>query len=128
MESRWRRFGADVVSRAIPLDLIDAIKRNVEAIAALVLDDGDFDRALAEKDFLHTAIDPDTVLEVDDVIAGLERGETLQRTARRVPSRASETPLAAEDFVVGEDTVPGEIVARRNDNPAIEDADCQARR
>ncbi len=73
---------ADVDPGAIALDLVDAIERDVEAVAAFVLDDRDLDRALAHEELLDAAIDPHAVLEVDDVVAGLERGNRLERRRR----------------------------------------------
>jgi hypothetical protein len=50
------------------------------------------------------AVDADAVLEVHDVVAGLERADGVER-ARRVPyaARATEPAVAAEDLVVRED-------------------------
>ena len=52
--------------------LIDAIERNIESVAALVLDDGDLDRALTDEDRLDAAINPYAMLEMDDEITRLE--------------------------------------------------------
>ena len=75
--SLWSRGGgasSETSSRrAIALELVDAVERNVEPVAALVLDDRDLDRALAHEDRLDAAIDPDAVLEMHDVVARLER-------------------------------------------------------
>src|SRR2546423_8205748 len=125
---RWR-FGCDVVGRSIALDLVDAVKRHVEAIAGFVLDDRDFDGALAYIDLLDAAIDTHTVLEVNYVIARLERSQTLECGTSRIPSRAAEASLAAEDLVIRKYAISGKIsVTRRNDEPAVEDADHKARR
>src|SRR5438105_4130772 len=126
MEPRGRRLGADVVGGPIPLDLIDAIERDVEPIATLVLDDGDLDGALAHEHLLHTAVNPDAVLEMHHVISGLERGETLERTASGVASGATKSTFAAKDFVVGEDSIAGELRARRSDEASVENSNCQA--
>src|SRR3954463_6614443 len=128
MEARRRRFRGNVVGRAITLDLIDAVERDVEAIAPLILDDGNFDRALAEENLLHAAIDSDAVLEMDDIISGLESGQACQGAAGRIPPRPAEAPLAAENLVIGEYAETRELVARRNDEPAIQDPDRQTRR
>src|SRR5580765_541837 len=128
MEARRRRLGADVVRRAVPLDLIDAIERHVEAIAALVLDDRDFDCALADEHLLDPAIDTDTVLEMNDVVAWLERSEAFERAARRITTCPAKAPLAAKDFVVGENPISLEPAVRWNDEAAIENTDRQASR
>src|SRR4051812_25962218 len=119
MESRRRRVSGDVRRRSVTLDLVDAVERHVESIAALILDDRDFDGALADEHLLHAAVDPDTVLEVHHVVAGLEGGETLERAAGGVPPRTPEATLAPKDFVVGEDTVAREPAAGRNDEPTV---------
>ena len=67
VQARRRCIVRDVARRAIALELVDAIERDVESVAALVLDDRDFDRALADEDRLDAAIDADAVLEVHDV-------------------------------------------------------------
>src|SRR3954467_9538901 len=95
---RWC-LGCDVVRRTIALDLIDAIERDVESVAAFVLDDRDLDGTLANKDLLHAAIDADAMLEMNDVITWFERGETFERATSRVATRAAETPFTSEDFV-----------------------------
>ena len=128
VEPRRRCVGGDIGRRSIALDLIDAVQRNIEPIAALVFDDGDFDCALAHEDLLHTPIDPDAVLEVHDIVAGLERGEALECAAGGVASGAAKAALAAEDFVVGENAVSREFTARGGDEPSIENADRQAGR
>src|SRR5262249_49914471 len=101
VQSRRRRVLRDVVRRAISLELVDTIERNVETISALVPHDGDLDRAPPDEDRLDAAIDADAVLEVHDEIAGLER-QRVDRRRGGVPARAADAPLAAEDLVVGE--------------------------
>src|SRR4051812_14321295 len=77
VEARRRCLGCDVVGGAIALDLVDAIERDIEAVAALVLDYGDFNRALLNEHLLDAAINTDAVLEMDDEISGLERRKRL---------------------------------------------------
>ena len=107
VQPRRRRVLGDVVGRAVLLELVDAIERHVEPIAALVLDDRDFDRALPDEDRLDAAIDPDAMLQMHDVVAVLERQRVERRRAGDVPARAPDAPLAAEDLVVGENAQPG---------------------
>src|ERR1051325_5606832 len=129
MQPWRRRVCRDVVCRSIALDLVDAVKRDVEPISSFVLNDRDFDGSFAHIHLLDTTVDTDTVLEVNDVIARLERGKTLQCGARRVPSRAAEASLAAKDLVVRQHAITGEIaVAGRNHESAIEHPDRQTRR
>src|SRR5689334_69394 len=129
MKPRRRSVGGDVVSRSIPLDLIDAIEWDVEAIAALILDDRHFDGALAHEHLLHSAIDADAMLEMNDVIAGLERGEALEGTASRVTPCASEPPFASEDFVIGKNAITLErFPTRRDDEAAIQHSDREGSR
>src|SRR5207247_2817029 len=57
------------------------------------------------------------------------RGKALECAARRVAPCTAKPALTAEDFVVGEHAIAGEISAsRRNDEAAIENSDGQARR
>src|SRR2546423_3379371 len=123
---RWR-FGGYVGRRSIPLDLVDAVERNVEPVAALVLDDGNFDRALAHEHLLDPAIDANAVLEMDDVVARLERCEALECAARRVSSRAAEASLTTEDLMVGENAITSELATRWNHEAAVEDANRKIR-
>ncbi len=51
---------------------------------------------------LDAAVDADAVLEVDDVVAGLERRDRLERRPGRVATRAAQPAFAPEDLVVGE--------------------------
>src|SRR6185369_159945 len=101
VQPRRRRVVGDVVGRAVALELIDPVQGYVEAIASLVLDDGDLDRALPDEDRLDAAVDADAVLEMDDEVAWLE-GERVDAAAD-VATRAPDAPLAPEDLVVGED-------------------------
>src|SRR5689334_13012046 len=95
-----------IAGGAVSLDLIDPVERDVETIAAFVFDHRDFNGALPNKDRLQPAIDPDAVLEVDNEIPGLERGDRLECGARRIPTRASQASFAAEDLVIGENSEP----------------------
>src|SRR4029078_8462095 len=56
VEARRRRVAGDVCSGAVTLYLIDAIQRDVEPVAPLVLDDGCFDDAFAEEDLVYTTV------------------------------------------------------------------------
>ena len=130
VQARRRRILGDVVARPIALELIDAVQRNVEPIAALVLDDRHLDRALSDEDRLDAAIDPDAVLEMHDEIARLERDGVERRRAADVPARAANTSLTTEDLVIRENaqTAPSRRARARNDEPAVEHADRQRRR
>jgi len=110
-------------------DLVDSVEGDVEAVASLVFDHGDFNRALAHKHRFHTAVNPYPVLEMHDVVARLERGQTLESGARRVAPRSPKATLAAKDLMVGEDPVSGEVTApRRNDESAVENSDRESGR
>ena len=98
-----RRLVAVVAGRAIALELVEAVERDVEPVAALVLDDRDFERRLADEDRLDAAVDPDAVVEVDDVVARGERAGGRRRRRLAVAARPAEAARAAEDLVVGED-------------------------
>ena len=120
VEARRRRVAAHIVGRAVALDLIDAIERHVEPVAALVLDDRHLDRALAHEHLLDAAIDADAVLEMHHVVARFERGDALERGAGSVAAMATDAPLATEDLVVGEDAKTRLGCARaRHDEAAV---------
>src|SRR5215211_3856738 len=98
----WRRrITGDVGCGPISLDLIDSIKRYVQPVAALVLDHRRFDGAFPEKDFLNAAIDPDSVLEMDDVITRGERRQALDAGAGHVASRSPNPSLPPKDLMIG---------------------------
>ena len=123
MEPRRWRLGGDVVRRTIALDLIDAIERDVESVAAFVLDDRDLDGAFADEHLLHAAIDAHTMLEMNHVITWLERGEAFERATSHVATCAPEAPFTSEDFVIGKNPIAVEARAtRRNHEAAIEDS------
>jgi hypothetical protein len=127
MKTRRRRVGGEVGGRTVPLDLIDTIKRNVEAVATLVFDDRDLDRAFTDEHLLHSAIDPDAVLQVHDIISRLQRGETFERGSRCVSARPPESPLAPENLVIGENAKSRKLfAARRNEEASVENSDCEA--
>ena len=81
VQPRRRRVVADVHGGAIALDLVEPVERHVQPVTAFVFDHRDLDRALAHEDLLDAAVDPDAVLEMHDVVAGLERGDRLERDA-----------------------------------------------
>ena len=68
---------------------------------------------------LDAAIDPDPVIEVDDVVALGQRAGRGRRGRLPVPARPPEPPGAAEDLVVGEHPQRG------HDEAAVERADRQ---
>src|SRR5687768_4078028 len=129
MESRLRCVGGEVGGGTVPLDLIHPIKGDVEPVAALIFDDRNFNGALADEHLLDAAIDPDAVLEVDDVITGLERREALECSSGCIPPRPPESPLPPENFVIGEHAESRKLFAAGwNEEPAIEHADRQVGR
>jgi hypothetical protein len=101
VKARWRRVVAGRWRRAISLDLVEAIQRDVQPVAALVFDHGDFHHALAHEDLLDAAVDPDAVLEVDDKVAGPEASDGFEGDAGAVATSAAQSTIAAEDLVVG---------------------------
>src|SRR6266446_5068140 len=124
MEARRGCVCRDVGGGAITLDLIDSIERHVESIAAFVLDHRRFDCALAKENLFDAAINADAVLEVNDVIAGSQRCETLDRSSRRVSPRTTNAALSTEDLVVREDAQTLIVVEWRNDEAAVQYTDC----
>ena len=128
MEPGWWGIVVDVAGGPVLLDLVEAIQRYVEPVAPLVLDHCDLDRRLAMEDSRHAAVDADPVVEVDHIVARLERSDLLERSPRHVLPRAADPALATEDLVVGEDPEAVGRTARRDQESAAEDADHQCRR
>src|SRR5579872_4018434 len=60
---------------------------------------------------------------MNDVIAGFERRNGIERDACCVPARATDAALATEDLVIGENAKARRISFRRNDEAAAEHAD-----
>ena len=106
VEARRHGFAVGVARGTVPLDLVDAVEGHVEAVATFVLDDRDLDGALADEDRLQSAVDADAVLEMHDEVAGLERGNGLERRAGCITPRAAKAALPTKDLVVGEDAKP----------------------
>src|SRR3954467_13797017 len=65
MEPGRRRIFGDICGRAIPLDLVDTVERDVESVTALILDHRDFYSAFSNEQALDATIDADAVLEMD---------------------------------------------------------------
>ena len=101
VQPRRRGVFRHVGGAAVPLDLIDAIQRHIQAIAAFVLDDRRFDRAFAYEDLFDAAIDADAVLEVHDVVTGLERPDGVEWCTGRVLARATQPTITTENLVIG---------------------------
>ncbi|OLC05575.1 MAG: hypothetical protein AUH46_02205 [Gemmatimonadetes bacterium 13_1_40CM_70_15] len=67
---RWR---VAVPGRAVGLELVEAIQRDVESVAALVLEHRHIQRPVADGDRLQPAVNADAVLQMDHVAAERER-------------------------------------------------------
>src|SRR3954471_6541331 len=102
------------------LQLVAAIERHVEAIAALVLHDGDLDRALPDEDRLDAAIDPDAVLEMHDVVAVLERHRVERRGTADVTASATNPTLTTKDLVIREHPKSRALARCGNQESAVE--------
>src|SRR6266566_2083317 len=64
VQPRGRAVFRNVAGRPVALELIDSVQRNIQTVAPLVFNNGDFDGALSHYDRLDAAIDADAVLEV----------------------------------------------------------------
>ena len=114
MQARRRRVRPVLAARPVRLQLVEAVQRHVETITALVLDDGDVERALPHDNRLQAAVDADAVLQVHHVVARLQRARG--RGARPLPPRsrgavaagAAQPPRPPEDLVVGEHPQAGQ--------------------
>ena len=112
-----RRAVAVLAGRAIALELVEAVERDVEPVAAFVLDDRHLERRLAGRDRLDAAVDADAVLEMHHVVALDQRSRGGGGGGLAVAARTAQAARAAEDLVVGEDP------ERRHDEAAVERAD-----
>ncbi len=97
-----RRLIAVVARGTVALELIQPVQRHVEAIPALVFHDRDLEGRLPDGDRLDAAVDPDAMLEVDHVVAGLELAGRRGRRRLAIAPRAPQPPGTAEDLVIGE--------------------------
>src|SRR5213083_2034331 len=94
----------------VRLELIQPAQRHVQPGPALVLYDGYLESPTlrADRDRLDPAVDSNAVLEMDHVIAGLERPRRGADRRFAVPARSPQPAGPAEDLVVGEHPQPGE--------------------
>ncbi len=125
VQSRRRRIRSHVAGRAVALDLVDAVERDVQAITAFVLDHRRFYGALAHEDAFDPAVDPHTVLQVHDEVTRRQSRNAVERSSAGVAPAAPDPPLATEDLVVGEHAQTREALARRYHEPAVDHADGQ---
>ena len=63
------------------LDLVQAVDGQVELVAAGVLDDREIDADAADQLAFEAEVAADAVLDVDDVVARLERAQILEEAA-----------------------------------------------
>src|SRR5258705_13703801 len=93
-----------IAGRAIRFELIYTIERDIQAVTAFVLHDGNFEGSSIrpDRDRLQAAVDADPVLEMHDVPT---RSERPRCGGRHPPAKATPPPQgarAAENLVVGE--------------------------
>ena len=94
------RWGVTVAGRAVRLQLVQPVYGDVQPVARLVLDDRDLQGAVADGDRLHAPVDSDAVLEVDDVVPGLERARRGRGRCRAVASWPPQATRPAKDLVI----------------------------
>ena len=114
------RRSVSVARRAVRFELVQAVERHVEAVAAFVFDDRHLERPPfgAHRDRLDPAVPADTVLEMDHVVARLQRpGGRCGRLA--VAPRPPQAPRPPEDLMIGEHA------QRRQHEPAVQRSDGQ---
>src|SRR5262249_41103559 len=118
-----RRWSLAVTDRAVGLELIDPVERDVEPVPTLVLDDGDLEhRAIrADGDGLEAAVDADPVLQMADIAARCQRPGGGGRARAAIARGPPQAPGPPEDLVVGENT------ERRHDEAAVERPDGERR-
>ena len=111
------RLAADVVA-----DGVDLVGRDVELVAALVLEQQVVALDAADRPLDHAAVAADPVVVVDDVVAGLQVLEDARRLAAARPGGAVGAAAAGQVGLgqhgqprLGED---GRVVQRRHDDPA----------
>src|SRR3954452_19000967 len=99
MDTRWRAI-AVLAGGAIALELVQSIERHIQPVATFVLHDRHLEGGLAGGDRLDAAVDPDTVLEVDDVIAQRQRAGSTRGRSLAIAARTPQPPGPAEDLVI----------------------------
>jgi hypothetical protein len=97
VEGGHRALGADVL-----LHQADAVDRQVEAVAAGVLEVQVVALGAGDLQVAQAAIDADPVVEVDDEVLRLELAQALQQLRHRHPPRRP-PPDLAEDIRLGDD-------------------------
>ena len=123
VQPRGGRVFRHIAGAAVSLNLIDAIQRHIQTIAALVLDDRGLDRAFAHEDLFNAAIDADAVLEVHDVVTRLERPDGIERCPGGVLARAAQPAITTKNLVIREHAHDV-----RNNESAAQHADRERRR
>ena len=106
---------------AVPLELVEAVQRHVEPVAAFVLDDRHLEETAPDGDRLDAAVDPNAVIEMDHVVPGGQRAGGRRRRRLPVAPRPAQPPGAAEDLVVRQHPERGKH------EPAVERADGERR-
>ena len=86
----------------IPFQLVEPVERDVEPVTAFVLDDRDLERRLANLDRGDPALDPDAVIEVNDVIPPLKLSRCSRRGGLPVATWPAQATSPAENLVVGQ--------------------------
>src|SRR5690606_19621433 len=74
----WRGICTVMLRCTIALDLVYPVQRNVQPVAALILDYRHFHGSLAHEDALDTAINANAMLQVHHVVTGLEAGDGFE--------------------------------------------------
>ena len=112
-----------IVRTAVALDLIDLVQGHVQSIAPLVLDHHRFNRALTKEDLFNPAIDAYPVLQVHDIVTGLEGPQRVERRPGDVFARATQPAIATKDLMIRQDA--DDV---RHHEPAAQHADRNRRR
>ena len=115
--------GISVPRRAIRLQLIQPVQRDVEPVAPFVFDHRHFERPAlrAHRDRLDPAVQPDPVLEVHHIVA------LLQRAGRGGGGRFAVAPGPPQTACAAEDLVVGQHPERRQHETAVERSHGQRR-
>ena len=121
VERRRRAVGADVL-----LHQVDAVDRQVEPVAAGVLEVEVVALGAGHLQVPQAAVDADAVIDVHDVVVRLELAEALEQLRDRDAARAPRAGALAEDVGLGDDDQP--LVGQPEALAELADEHARARR
>src|SRR4029079_10006361 len=85
------------------LDEVDAVDGQVQAVAGGVLEVEVVALGARDREVLEAAVEPDTVIDVDDVVVGLELGEAREDVRGADLARPPLRAALAEDLLLADE-------------------------